>query len=334
MTPAAGPLSPPGSAISHLGSGLVAAVVAAGSLWPIYAIYRVLLPPPEGAGSLILSAAICFAFFFLLRWDLVPYPVRYVSAAAALVLAAAGGGPAGLATCAVGLAIVSWLLALRPGPASLDLAFPLRGGVFTVVSGGRWPVTNSHFRASAQRYALDITRLNRCWVRATGIYPARHPAYAVFGATVYSPCDAWVEEAVDGFADLPVGTRDPLMAGGNHILLRVRYASGGDALLKLSHLQRGSIRVRPGQAVRGGEPLAAVGNSGNTSEPHLHIHAQTAGGPAGPGGDPVPLLFRGRWLIRNSLVRSRAVVAAERWYTQFAFWCLGWSRKGLKREAG
>ena len=39
----------------------------------------------------------------------------------------------------------------------------------------------------------------------------------------------------------------------------------------LAHLRRGSVRVRPGDRVAAGQPLAECGNSGNSSEPHLHF---------------------------------------------------------------
>jgi murein DD-endopeptidase MepM/ murein hydrolase activator NlpD len=69
---------------------------------------------------------------------------------------------------------------------------------------------------------------------------------------------------------------------GNHVVLRL---ATGERLL-LAHLRRGSVRVRPGQRVRAGAPLGRVGNSGNSSEPHMHLHAQTR------GGTGVPVAFR------------------------------------------
>ena len=53
---------------------------------------------------------------------------------------------------------------------------------------------------------------------------------------------------------------------------------GPQRYVLLAHLQQGSLAVTAGQQVRRGEPLARVGNSGNTSEPHLHLQIQN--GPA------------------------------------------------------
>jgi murein DD-endopeptidase MepM/ murein hydrolase activator NlpD len=49
-----------------------------------------------------------------------------------------------------------------------------------------------------------------------------------------------------------------------------------------------------------------VGNSGYSTEPHLHIHAQRGGGGADPlAADPLPLKVEGRTLVRNSRIDAR-----------------------------
>jgi murein DD-endopeptidase MepM/ murein hydrolase activator NlpD len=46
--------------------------------------------------------------------------------------------------------------------------------------------------------------------------------------------------------------------------------------------------------------IAQVGNSGNTSEPHLHINAQVSGTANAPfSGAPIPIRINGRYLVRN-----------------------------------
>lgn len=71
----------------------------------------------------------------------------------------------------------------------------------------------------------------------------------------------------------------------------------------LAHMMQGSVRVREGETVNNGEILGRIGNSGNTSQPHLHIHAETGGAPGEIlNGNGVPMTFKGRFLVRNSLV--------------------------------
>jgi hypothetical protein len=99
---------------------------------------------------------------------------------------------------------------------------------------------------------------------------------------------------------------DPKNLAGNHILIQCQ---GGDVLL--AHLQRGSIIDRAGETVeteqafsakRNCEATAKVGNSGNTTEPHLHIHARKADtGKSILDGEGMPILFFRSFLIRNSV---------------------------------
>ncbi len=92
----------------------------------------------------------------------------------------------------------------------------------------------------------------------------------------------------------------------NHVLLRcANRDSGGGADALIGHLRSGSVQVRPGTTVAVGDWLGSVGNSGNTGEPHLHVHAQ-APGPAGTplGGDPLPILFNGRHPVRGVRIES------------------------------
>ncbi|HJX26864.1 MAG TPA: M23 family metallopeptidase [Thermoanaerobaculia bacterium] len=79
----------------------------------------------------------------------------------------------------------------------------------------------------------------------------------------------------------------------------------GDVYIVLAHLKKGSVKVGTGETVTVGQPIGQIGNSGNTSEPHLHIHAVRRGGKVSPdrilnSGVPVPLLIEGRFLVRNN----------------------------------
>jgi murein DD-endopeptidase MepM/ murein hydrolase activator NlpD len=62
----------------------------------------------------------------------------------------------------------------------------------------------------------------------------------------------------------------------------------------LAHLQHGSVAVATGDPVTVGDPIGRVGNSGNTTEPHLHIHAFDP-----RTGEGVPIRFDGGAPLRN-----------------------------------
>ncbi len=85
---------------------------------------------------------------------------------------------------------------------------------------------------------------------------------------------------------------------GNHVLLRCDRID-----ILLGHFRQGSVRVMTGDSVTVGQQIGEVGNSVETGEPHLHIHAQLPGSPEQPfSGAPVPIRFQGRFLVRNDIV--------------------------------
>ena len=179
----------------------------------------------------------------------------------------------------------------------LELHFPLKNGTYYVAHGGGSPVVNYHNEYPPQQYALDIVKLNVWGYRAAGLYPDDLHRYAIYGDRLYSPCRGTVIRAVDGFDDrapsdfrngLPEGTP----AAGNHVVIGC-----GGAEVYIAHMQKGSVRVQAGDEVDVSSWIGNAGNSGNTSEPHLHIHAEK-------DGVGVPVTFGGRFPVRNSLIRS------------------------------
>ena len=196
------------------------------------------------------------------------------------------------------------LLALRgyaPDAGGIDLRFPLADGVYVVGQGGSSPILNGHQASRPQRHALDIVKLNGWGMRARGLYPGVPERYAIFGDTVTSPCTGTVLDSRDGLPDQAPPVRDPENLAGNFVAIEC-----GGAVVFLAHFKRGSLRVGTNDRVEAGQPLAQVGNTGNTSEPHLHIHAVLLpyeGLRSTKAG--LPMRFDGRYLVRNSLVVSR-----------------------------
>ncbi len=182
---------------------------------------------------------------------------------------------------------------------TLHLAFPLRSGCYAVGHGGNTKVINYHAVDTAQHYANDILKLNRWGTRARGIYPQRLDAYYIFGDIVYSPCDGLIVNALDGLPDLAPSEMDRTHIAGNHVIILSQ-----DRKILLAHLQQNSVLVQTGEQVRQGQPIGKVGNSGNTSEPHLHIHVEYGGSPDRFGdGVGVPIIFKEKgFLKRNDLL--------------------------------
>lgn len=209
-------------------------------------------------------------------------------------------------------ALAAWVAVdARAGrtPASvtiIDVGDPLRGGPYLVLSGGSRPMVNSHNRTLAattarmaahrgQSYGIDLIAIDRFGIRASGLRPRDPRAYRMFGRPVFAPCTGLVRAATDGHPDLPVPQADTGNLAGNHVLLDC-----GDAVIVLAHLAEGSVAVHAGDAVVEGDSIGTVGNSGNTGEPHLHIHAQLPGTTAEPlSGEPLQIRIGGRYLVRN-----------------------------------
>ena len=193
--------------------------------------------------------------------------------------------------------------------AMMDLAFSLKAGEYLVVNGGSHLSVNAHlmtldasiprFHAyRGQSYGVDIVKLDGWGLRASGLLPPEPSAYNIYCALVYAPCTGEVVAARDGLPDMQVPQVDRAHMAGNHVLLRCK-----DADVLLGHFKPGSLRVKVGDQVTVGSRIAEVGNTGNTGEPHLHIHVQRSGTASEPlSGDPLPVRFDGRFLVRNDRV--------------------------------
>ena len=183
---------------------------------------------------------------------------------------------------------------LLHGP-TVDLRPPFAEGRFYVAHGGGNPLINYHSSHPPQRYALDIAELDAFGRRAGGIAPAALESYVIYGRETVSPCAGEVTAAIDGIPDNRIGETNRNDVAGNHVVIA---CEGID--LTLAHFRPGTLAVETGDSVNAGQPLGEVGNSGNSTEPHLHIHAVPSGGEEG-----VPLALDGAFLVRNATFEGR-----------------------------
>ena len=174
---------------------------------------------------------------------------------------------------------------------AVELEFPLKSGAYYVGQGGNAVQINYHNEFIPQQYALDIVELNGLGMRAKGLYPKELDRYAIYGETLYSPCTGKIVEARNDLPDLIPPKADSKNPEGNY----VNIACEGVNVL-IAHMKEGSSAVKAGDSIEKGQKIGLVGNSGNTSEPHLHIHAEK-------DGVGIPIEFDGRFLVRNSLVK-------------------------------
>jgi len=138
-----------------------------------------------------------------------------------------------------------------------------------VVWGGDTERLNAHHSVLNQKYAFDFVIVSdkgkTC--KAEG---KRNEDYRCFGEKILSPATGVVIEAVDGVRDNKPGSTNIDLLPGNMVV--IKHHEGEVSVL--AHLKRGSVKVRAGEKVKSGQVVGLCGNSGNSSEPHLHYHLQ------------------------------------------------------------
>ena len=109
--------------------------------------------------------------------------------------------------------------------------------------------------------------------------------YYCYGQPIYAPADGNVVKTENDLADNKPGEMNPKAALGNYVILD----HGCGEFSFFVHFQQGTVAARIGDRVRSGQLLARCGNSGNSSEPHLHYHLQNT--PVPFEGDGLPAFF-------------------------------------------
>ncbi|HLY17195.1 MAG TPA: M23 family metallopeptidase [Bryobacteraceae bacterium] len=186
---------------------------------------------------------------------------------------------------------------LAVGRGVIVISPPLRGDHWLAGNG---PSNSSGHRralipidghaAIAQRLAIDWVRL-----RADGKTfhddEKDNKNYYAYGTEALAVADGVVTEVKDGIPENIPGENSRAVpitletVGGNHVILDI----GGRHYAFYAHLQPGSLRVKLGDKVRQGQVIGLVGNSGNSTEPHLHFHLEDGNSPLGAEGLPYSL---------------------------------------------
>lgn len=136
----------------------------------------------------------------------------------------------------------------------------------TVGWGGDAFIDNQpHSIWASERWAYDIV------LEPYDINSSDLMAYGIYGVSVYSPVNGEIVAIHDGEDDIEPQTESFSSLEGNHIYIKVE---GTDFYLLMNHFKKNSINLKNGDQVKIGDYLGQVGNSGATSEPHLHIHVQ------------------------------------------------------------
>jgi len=181
-----------------------------------------------------------------------------------------------------------WPLPADPAASSVSsVSYQLPfAGLWLVIWGGDTRMQNYHVVAPAQRHAFDIM----IW-KDGGTFNGdgtNNEDYWAFGQPLVAPAGGTVVDVLDGIADNTPGetnTRDHV--AGNHIVIQ----TAENEFLYLAHFKQGSVQVQLGDILSVGDPLGLTGNTGNSSEPHLHIHLQNRSAIDDPAAIGLPLAF-------------------------------------------
>jgi len=140
---------------------------------------------------------------------------------------------------------------------------------WTVIWGGDTKEQNYHIDNIAQKKSFDfvITDNNGRTFKNNG---AANEDYYAFGKEIIAPCNGIVVLAVDGIKDNIPGKMNPYFATGNTVIMRTE----NNEYIVFAHFKQNSVMVSEGQQVRQRDILGLCGNSGNSSEAHLHLHMQ------------------------------------------------------------
>jgi murein DD-endopeptidase MepM/ murein hydrolase activator NlpD len=151
---------------------------------------------------------------------------------------------------------------------SSKLQLPFKGE-WTVVWGGDTKELNYHVESEAQKNAFDMVIKNEKGnsYKTDGI---TNEDYYAFGKELLAPCDGEIVLVVDGVKDNIPGVSNPIYVPGNTVVVKTK----NHEYLFFAHFKQHSIVVKQGQKVMQGQLLGLCGNSGNSSEPHLHFHIQ------------------------------------------------------------
>lgn len=234
-----------------LSLGIILVMFLMGSMVKISAWYMLqLIPPLLGLISLILIIIYAIAKRKFSRLMSITLIVALISLLPAITLVKPVAFPASLENTKPSATV------------RLPADVPLK-----VAWGGDKIETNYHAVAPDQRWAYDF--LVEPYVTGSN----KVEDYGCYGVPVVAPASGLVVKSHDGEPDEVPGTVSNNFTApeGNHVAIQLEETG---TYLLIAHLKPGSVAVKTGDTVVEGQVIGACGNSGNTSEPHIHIHHQ------------------------------------------------------------
>ena len=144
----------------------------------------------------------------------------------------------------------------------LPFGQPPRGTAWTVAWAGTSLADNYHARRDTH-FAIDVSP------RAINdpTPPTEVEDTACWGSPILAAGNGVVARTRDGMRDIKLNEPNATGGPGNHVIID----HGNSEYTLYAHLRLGSVVVKPGQTVEAGDTIGMCGNSGESTEPHLHF---------------------------------------------------------------
>ena len=184
-----------------------------------------------------------------------------------------------------------WFLPHVPDKHQTKLDLPFKGR-WLVFWGGDTKELNQHHDTTNQRFAFDFLGAGNDGKTRKGD-GSLNEDYFAFGRQILAPADGIVTDVINGVRDNAPRSMNPYSALGNAVFIEHRPYE----VSVLAHLKLDSIKVKVGDRVEKGQLIALCGNSGNSSEPHLHYHLQNT--PIIQDGTGIKPFFQSLILIKD-----------------------------------
>jgi len=187
---------------------------------------------------------------------------------------------------------------------SIPMSLPFEG-FWTVINGGLDIQSSHSWNLITQRYAYDLIIADKDGKKYNSDASKAENYYA-FGQDVLAPADGKVIKVQNYL-------RDYAYAGTGSINLRTRDMRGNHVIIRhadrvysfIAHLQQNNCKVKPGDFVKQGQVIAKCGNSGHSTEPHIHFHLQDH--PNFYLAVGLPILFKNVEIKYNASMASKKV---------------------------
>ncbi len=150
----------------------------------------------------------------------------------------------------------------------VPIRLPFKGEWF-VFWGGDSKKLNQHHNNPAQKYAFDFVIVDKKG-KTYSKSRSRNENYYCFNQEVVAPANGIVVQVIDGVDDNQPGYLNGYWVPGNTVIIE----NSKKLYSVLSHFKQNSVKTKVGQKIKAGDLLGLCGNSGNSSEPHLHFHLQ------------------------------------------------------------